>query len=293
MAISYEELTTKHPCFARGEKSNNGRIHLPISPGCNIECRFCERSINSHEKRPGVAATVISPQEAIDAVRRALEVCPEIRVAGIAGPGDTLASPYALETFRQIRDEFPQLVKCMSTNGLLLAEKAQEIIDVGIDSLTVTVNAVDPEIEAKLNDGIIWHGRHYSGVEAAEILIEQQLTGIKLVSDAGITLKVNTVLVPDINSEHIEDIARAVAEAGASIYNIIPLIPQHKLKDCREPDCMELERAILKASKYIDVFRHCQRCRADAVGIPGGVDYGSQIYIDLQRLSRKDTFSHG
>jgi len=293
MAISYEELTTKHPCFARGEKSNNGRIHLPISPGCNIECRFCERSINSHEKRPGVAATVISPQEAIDAIRRALEVCPEIRVAGIAGPGDTLASPYALETFRLIRDEFPELVKCMSTNGLLLAEKAQEIIDVGIDSLTVTVNAVDPEIEAQLNDGIIWHGKHYSGVEAAKILIEQQLTGIKLVSDAGITLKVNTVLVPDINSEHIEDIARAVAEAGASIYNIIPLIPQHKLKDCREPDCMELERAILRASKYIDVFRHCQRCRADAVGIPGGVDYGSQIYIDLQRLSRKDTFSHG
>ena len=293
MAISYEELTTKHPCFAKDANSGNGRMHLPISPSCNIECRFCERSFNTYEKRPGVTSTVISPQEAIDAIRRALEVCPAIHVAGIAGPGDTLASPYALETFRLVGKEFPQLVKCMSTNGLLLAEKAQEVIDAGVDSLTVTVNAVDPEIEAKLNDGIVWHGKHYTGVEAAEILIEQQLKGIRLISEAGITLKVNTVFVPDINSDHIEEVAKTVAEAGADIYNIIPLIPNHKLKDCREPDCMELERAILQASKYIDVFRHCQRCRADAVGIPGGEDFGSRIYIDLKRLSRKDTFSHG
>ena len=293
MAVSYEELTTKHPCFAKGANSGNGRMHLPISPTCNIECRFCDRQFNTYEKRPGVTSTVITPQEAIEAIHKALELCPEIHVAGIAGPGDTLASPYALETFRLIKKEFPQLIKCMSTNGLLLAEKAQEIIEVGIDSLTVTVNAVDPEIEAQLNDGIIWHGKHYTGVEAAKILIEQQIKGIRLVSGAGITIKVNTVLVPGINSDHIEKIAETVAEAGADMYNIIPLIPCHKLKDLREPDCMEQERAILKASKYIDVFRHCQRCRADAVGIPGGVDYGSQIYIDLKRLSRKDTFSHG
>ena len=293
MAVSYEELTTKHPCFAKGPNSGNGRIHLPISPSCNIECRFCERSFNTYEKRPGVTSTVISPQDAMVAIRKALEVCPAIHVAGIAGPGDTLASPYALETFRLIGKEFPQLIKCMSTNGLLLAEKAQEVIDAGVDSLTVTVNAVDPEIEAQLNDGVVWHGKHYTGVEAAKILIEQQLKGIELISGSGITLKINTVLVPDINTEHIETIAKTVAELGADMYNIIPLIPNHKLKDCREPDCMEIERAILRASKHIDVFRHCQRCRADAVGIPGGEDYGSMIYLNLQRLSRKDTFSHG
>ncbi len=293
MAVSYEELTTKHPCFAKGPNSGNGRIHLPISPSCNIECRFCERSFNTYEKRPGVTSTVISPQDAMVAIGKALEVCPAIHVAGIAGPGDTLASPYALETFRLIGKEFPQLIKCMSTNGLLLAEKAQEVIDAGVDSLTVTVNAVDPEIEAQLNDGVVWHGKHYTGVEAAKILIEQQLKGIELISGSGITLKINTVLVPDINTEHIETIAKTVAELGADMYNIIPLIPNHKLKDCREPDCMEIERAILRASKHIDVFRHCQRCRADAVGIPGGEDYGSMIYLNLQRLSRKDTFSHG
>ena len=149
MAISYEELTDKHPCYARGKKGTTGRIHLPISPTCNIECRFCDRRINDYENRPGVASTVIKPDEAIDVIKKSLELCPAIKVAGIAGPGDTLASDYALETFRLIKENFPDLVKCMSTNGLLLAEKADEIIATDIDSLTVTVNAVDPEIDRK------------------------------------------------------------------------------------------------------------------------------------------------
>lgn len=64
-------------------------------------------------------------------------------------------------------------------------EKAEEIIDVGIDSLTVTVNAVDPEIQAKLNGGITYHGKRYAGVEGAGILINNQLKSIKKVFSAG------------------------------------------------------------------------------------------------------------
>ena len=291
MAISYEELTDKHPCYARGKRGNTGRIHLPISPTCNIECRFCDRRINDFEQRPGVASTVIKPEESIEVIEKSLALCPEIKVAGIAGPGDTLASDHALQTFRLIKEHFPNLVKCMSTNGLLLVEKADEIIEADIDSLTVTVNAVDPEIEAKLNRGILWHGKHYTGVEAAEILIHNQLEGIRKVSAAGITIKVNTVLVIGINDEHIEEIARTVSEAGASIYNIIPLIPQNELKDYPAPTCAQIDGARVRAQKYIDVFRHCQRCRADAIGVPGEKDFGDQIWV--QRIAHKDTFSHG
>ncbi len=291
MARDFEELKLTHPCFAMGKKGTNGRIHLPVSPGCNIECRFCDRQINDYEDRPGVTGSILKPEEVTDIIKRSLDVCSDISVVGIAGPGDTLATDNALKTFRIVKENFPKLIKCMSTNGLLLPEKADEIIEVGIDSLTVTVNAVDPEIEAKLNDGIHYHGEYYSGVEAATILIRNQLEGIKKVSDSGITVKVNTVLVPGINDDHIEMIAKTVKEHGATIYNIIPLIPQHKLKDVPAPKCAEIDLARQKAEKYIDVFRHCQHCRADAIGVPGEKDYGDQIY--LRRISVKDTFSHG
>ena len=32
-------------------------------------------------------------------------------------------------------------------------------------------------------------------------------------------------------------------------------------------------------------------CRADAVGVPGGEDFGDRIY--LKRINPKETFSHG
>lgn len=290
MNNTYKDLQNSHPCFG-GRKNNAGRIHLPVSPGCNIACRFCDRVINDEEERPGVTSKVITPDESVDILKKALKICPEIKVAGIAGPGDTLASDYALETFRKVKENFPQLIKCMSTNGLLLYEKADEIIDVGIDSLTVTVNAVDSEIEAKLNKYIVYHGKRYDGIEGAKILIENQLKGIKKVTAEGITVKVNTVLVPEINGEHIEEIARTVSEAGAKIYNIIPLIPQYELSDMNAPTCRQIDAARTRAAQYIDVFRHCQHCRADAVGVPGKSEYGDKIY--QRRLNVKETFSHG
>lgn len=290
MSNTYEDLQKSHPCFG-GHKNHTGRIHLPVCPGCNIACRFCDRAVNDVEQRPGVTSRLLKPEESIEAIEKALKLCPEITVAGIAGPGDTLATDYALETFRLVKEHFPNLIKCMSTNGLLLYERAEEIIDVGIDSLTVTVNAVDPKIEAKLNKYIIYHGEKIEGTRAAEILIENQLKGIKRIADAGITIKVNTVLVPKINGSHIETVAKTVAEHGASIYNIIPLIPQYELANCREPTCAEIDAARTKAGKYIDVFRHCQRCRADAAGIPGEKEVGQQIY--QRRIAVRETFSHG
>lgn len=290
MAVSEETIYREHPCFGP-HKHNKGRIHLPVAPGCNIECRFCDRKINKTECRPGVTSAVIKPEEAVLYVRKALERCPEISVVGIAGPGDTLATGFALETFRIIKKEFPNLIRCMSTNGLLLAEKADDVVEAGIDTLTVTVNAVDPEIEAQLNNRIIYHGKIYTGVEAAQILIENQLSGIEKVSSRGVLVKVNTVLVPKINGNHIEEIACSVKDAGANIYNLIPLIPQNELKDLPAPTYEEIDSARKAAYPYINLFNHCAHCRADAVGVPGEYDIGTEIFAG--KVVAAETFSHG
>ena len=291
MPVDFEELKKKHPCFAVGEKSNSGRIHLPVSPGCNISCNFCRISLNDDEVRPGVASGIITPDEAVETVEKAVALMPELTVVGVAGPGDTLATPYALETFRKIKEKFPKMIMCMSTNGLQLLEKADEVIEVGIDTLTVTVNSVDPAIQEKINEFINWHGKRIYGREAAEILIENQLKGIEKVSAAGVTVKVNTVLIPEINRDHVPVVAKTVADLGATIYNIIPLIPQHNLDWCSAPSCEELYAVRAEAEKHIKVFRHCQRCRADAIGIPGGKDISKQIYLKEVKLD--NTFSHG
>jgi nitrogen fixation protein NifB len=295
MIKTFEEITKSHPCFclaaSNGAKPNKGRIHLPVSPGCNIACKFCKREISETAVRPGVTSNIITPEEAVEAVRKAVEICPDITVAGVAGPGDTLATPFALETFRLIGKEFPNIIKCMSTNGLLLPEKADEIAEVGIDTLTVTVNAVDPLIQSQICGEIYYHGKKYTGTQAAEILINNQIEGIKKVCEHGITVKVNTVLIPEINAAYVADVAKKVSELGAKIYNIIPLIPQNELSWCSAPDCALISKTRDEAEKYIKVFKHCQRCRADAAGTLGGENISSLIYS--KPVNAENTFSHG
>jgi nitrogen fixation protein NifB len=299
-----ERYANQHPCFAvagNGKPNNKGRIHLPVSPYCNIACRFCSRSTDSEaatELRPGLSAAVLSPVEALEVVERACALSPELTVAGIAGPGDTLASGHALDTFALVKERFPHLLRCMSTNGLLLEESLGRILEVGVHTLTVTVNDIDPQRLTLINDHVIHHGRLYRGDEAAELLIESQLRGIRAAARAGIVIKVNTVLVPGVNDMAIGEIAEAVATAGAALYNIIPLIPNALMADCPAPTCAQLDGARSAAEGRITVFRHCQHCRADAIGVPGGKDYSRQVYADIRQggapaPSFENTFSHG
>ncbi|MDR2492604.1 MAG: radical SAM protein [Coriobacteriales bacterium] len=295
----FDRLADQHPCFASGKPNNKGRIHLPVSPACNIACRFCERSLNGTEQRPGVCAGLLTPREAVELVAEALELWPELSVVGIAGPGDTLATPAALDTFALVKERFPQLLRCMSTNGLLLPDKIDRVVEVGVDTLTVTVNAVDPGRLALINDQVFYQGQRLTGEKGASLLIHKQLAGIAAAVRCGITVKVNTVLVPGVNSEHVGEIARAVAEAGAGLYNLIPLIPHAQMAHFPAPSCAQTDRARAEAERHITVFRHCQHCRADAIGIPGGRDISKQLYQKrlragaLAAASAANTFSHG
>jgi len=278
-----------HPCFNGEIHGKKGRLHLPVSPACNIQCRFCQRACNKQENRPGVAAGILPVEEAVSIVGKALELCPEITVVGVAGPGDSLASYHALAAFEKVHQAYPHLIKCLSTNGLALPGKADLLWDLGVRTVTVTVNAVEPEMVAKIVAHIVWEKKVFKGSEAGEILIHQQLEGIRQVSQKGIVVKVNTVLIPTINDQAIGEIARTVRQAGAAVHNIIPLIPQHEFRRLPPPTCEEIEAARRAGEVYLKQFRHCQHCRADACGIIGKEDLSYKLYGGR----RMETFSHG
>ncbi len=279
----------KHPCFSGEAHVKHGRIHLPVSPVCNIQCRFCKRSINKFEERPGVSRKILTPEESLEILDRALKLCPDITVVGIAGPGDTLASPHALDTFELVHEKHPELIKCMSTNGLMLEPNVRRILKVGVKTITVTVNAVDPDILTNICSHILCNGGSMTGKPAAVQLIAAQMEGIRKAAALGLIVKVNTVLVPGVNDGHIGDVAKTAAGLGAAMMNIIPLIPQFEMSHISAPDCDMLSAAREAAERHLVVFRHCRHCRADACGIPGkGIDIADRLYE-----RRVETFSHG
>lgn len=292
-APAFPALEGRHPCFSATAEGHAAasRLHLPVAPGCNIACAFCRRAFNRTEQRPGVATRRLTPDEAITIVERALTLLPNLAVVGIAGPGDPLATPHALKTFARVHERWPHLVLCLSTNGLMLPAHVEALAAAGVETVTVTVNAVNPEIQAKITPKIAWQRKRLNGAAAAEQLIANQLEGIERAAKLGLTIKINTVLIPGVNDAHIGEVARTVALLGVHLINIIPLIPQHGFAHIHEPSMIERGLARAAAAKHLRVFTHCQRCRADACGVPGLSDYSNELYGDS--LSAEPTFSHG
>jgi nitrogen fixation protein NifB len=248
-------------------------MHLAVAPKCNIKCGYCSRRHDcANESRPGVTSRLLTPAEALDKVREVMAseiMGPIIKVIGIAGPGDPLANEETFETFRLIGAEFPHLIKCMSTNGLLLPERIDELEALNLHSLTVTINALDPAVAAMIYKMINYHGKVYTGEEAGRILIANQLEGLARAAKYGMTIKVNTVFIPGVNESQIPLIAAKVKALGAYVMNVMPVIPQADFAGITPPTPEELAAVQAANEKIIGQFKHCRQCRADAVGLIG------------------------
>jgi MoaA/NifB/PqqE/SkfB family radical SAM enzyme len=190
-------------------------------------------------------------------------------VAGIAGPGDALANfEQTRETFEFIRREDPDITLCLSTNGLLLPRYITELAALGLSHLTVTVNAVDPNLGGKIISFADFDGRHLEGTEAASLLLNNQLEGLRRASEAGLACKVNCVMLKGINEGHIPELIKTVKRHGAALTNIMQLIPVEGsvFEDMPLVSNQELS-AMRKACKAIlPQMYHCRQCRADAIG---------------------------
>jgi len=256
----FAHATKAHPCFSEKMHDAVGRVHIPIAPKCNIYCNFCTRDINQDETGPKEASCAMSVDEATKHVENAINKG-SISVVGVSGPGDSLANESTFEFFKKLTKTNPNLFRCMTTNGLLLPDYAEKLAELGINTVTVTVNAIDPEIAKDIYTFINFKGKIYKGIEAAEILIKNQIEGIEKLANLGVFIKVNSVLIPGLNDEHIVEIAKEVKKRGASLMNVLPLEPQNKMKDYHKPTCAQIGEVRDKVEAVFPVFRSCSQCK--------------------------------
>ncbi|MBF0098064.1 MAG: nitrogenase cofactor biosynthesis protein NifB [Magnetococcales bacterium] len=265
----------QHPCFSEQAAHHAARMHLPVAPACNLQCRYCQRRFDcSNESRPGVVSQLMTPEEALRHTQSVAARLPQLRVVGIAGPGDPLANlPRVAATCALVRQHFPELQLCLSTNGLALPEAMRTLMQLQVRHFTITINTMDPVIGAEIYAWLYWKNRRRRGIEAARILLEQQMIGLHSLVAHGCLVKINTVLIPGINDGQIAEINRVVSAAGVFSHNIMPLIsqPEHGtyygVMGVRGPDDAQLQAARESCKGAARLMRHCQQCRADAVGM--------------------------
>ena len=262
-----------HPCFNQDAHKKYGRIHLPVAPRCNIQCNFCNRKYDCmNESRPGVTSNVLTPQQAIAYLRDVVARRPEISVMGIAGPGDPFANPdETMETLRLTRKHFPRMLLCIASNGLNVTPYIDELAELQVSHVTLTITAVDPEIGGDIYAWVRDGKRPLRGVEAAAALCARQIEALVKLKAAGITVKINTIIMPGVNDDHIPEIAKKVSALGADIMNLMPLVPVKGavFEELAPPDTMMTARLRLQCGQLLPQMTHCARCRADAVGYVG------------------------
>jgi len=264
---------SRHPCFNAAVKGSSGRVHLPVAANCNIKCNYCNRKYDCvNESRPGVTSAILSPMQACRYMGQVLKIEPRITVAGIAGPGDPFACPEeTMKTLRLIRENFPHLLLCLSSNGLAIGDYLHQIAQIGVSHVTITVNAIDPEIGQKIYSWVRDGKVIYRGIKAAELLLRRQIAAIQGLKKEGITVKVNTIIVPGVNDLHVDRVAMKMAELGVDMLNCMPMFPNRDtpFHSIPEPGRNQIEKIQAAAGKYLPQMRHCTRCRADAVGLLG------------------------
>ncbi len=276
-----------HPCYSEQAHHYYARMHVAVAPACNIQCHYCNRKYDcANESRPGVVSELLHPDQAVKKVMAVAANIPQMTVLGIAGPGDPLANPErTFQTFRELTEKAPDIKLCVSTNGLALPENVEELAKHNIDHVTITINCVDPEVGAKIYPWIFWKNKRIRGVKAAEILIQQQQKGLEMLIERGILVKVNSVLIPGVNDEHLKEVSKVVKSKGAFLHNVMPLIAEaehgtfYGVMGQRSPTAEELKSLQDACEGDMNMMRHCRQCRADAVGLLGE-DRGMEFTLD-------------
>ncbi|HMU68252.1 MAG TPA: nitrogenase cofactor biosynthesis protein NifB, partial [Cellvibrionaceae bacterium] len=257
-------------------------MHVAVAPACNIQCHYCNRKYDcSNESRPGVVSEVLTPEQAVKKTKAVAAAIPQMTVLGIAGPGDPLANPTrTFETFRMLSEQAPDIKLCVSTNGLALPDSVEELAKHNIDHVTITINCVDPEVGAKIYPWIYWNNKRIHGVKAAKILIEQQQKGLEMLVAKGILVKVNSVMIPGVNDEHLKEVSRIVKQKGAFLHNVMPLIAEaehgtfYGIMGQRGPEPEAAPRRGQQAHEVGLVATHRRAC-----GVPDGLGDGALPHL--------------
>ena len=287
MDASVWDKVKDHPCYSEEAHHYFARMHVAVAPACNIQCIYCNRKYDcANESRPGVVSEKLTPDQAVRKIIAVANEVPQLSVLGIAGPGDSCYDwKKTKATFDAIVKDIPDIKLCLSTNGLALPDHVDELMEMNVDHVTITINMVDPEIGAKIYPWIFYQNRRWTGVEASKILHERQMLGLEMLTARGILTKINSVMIPGVNDEHLLEVNKWVKQRGAFLHNIMPLISaaehgtHYGLTGQRGPKPMELKALQDKLEGGAKLMRHCRQCRADAVGLLGE-DRGQEFTLD-------------
>lgn len=169
-------------------------LRVSVIDQCNLRCMYCIPL----KRIPIVKLKEILTLEEIErVVRCAVENgVRKVRVTG----GEPLIRPGLIEFIYRLR-QIPSLNEItMTTNGILLADKARELAAAGLSRVNVSLDSLRPEVFT-----------HITGRGDLSRVIE----GIEAAERAGLVpIKINAVVMRGVNDDEIPELARLSQTRG-------------------------------------------------------------------------------
>lgn len=229
-------------------------LTLPVAPACNMMCNFCSKDSDCvcNGNSPQFLSKPMTPRQAVNWATLSAGRNRRIRVIRISGPGEPLCNHQTFEVLKRLNAEMPDYIFAVSTNGLLLKERAAELARLNVKMVDVAINAAFEETFEKLYARVMKDSNIViNSARIAGLLLESQLEGIRLCTGYGMTVKVNIVYFPGINEEDIQAIALKCREIGVSAIRIISCGSYGKLRRLRIPNIEELVNLQQKLAKIV------------------------------------------
>jgi nitrogen fixation protein NifB len=213
-----------YPCFSQ-EGLSERTLLLHVTTVCNTRCRHCGwvEGPAGREQQMGIGTTAINVDEAVQLVDRKLKGPVPPVVVEIGGPGEPLLNMSTFAVLRRLHAEYPGLELSVWTNGILLAERLEDLMRSGTKKITLSLNAATHDTAERIYERIIYRGRNLGGAEAARLLLQQQWTGLEQAVETGFDVSVCIALIPGVNEREVDLISTIAGKIGAERIIVAPL----------------------------------------------------------------------
>lgn len=167
-------------------------LRISVTDRCNFRCDYCmpiENYGHNHNFLP--KSEILSFEEITIIVESMLKLgLKKVRITG----GEPLLRKDICLLISMIRNLDSELDIAMTTNGTLLGKYANKLFQAGLNRVTVSLDAIEADLFRKLS--------------STNITPEHILSGISLAINAGLPVKVNTVIMKNYNEDQIIPLVR-------------------------------------------------------------------------------------
>ncbi len=236
-------------------------IRFSITSKCQYSCLFCDSEGYSKTQE----LTVDEITKLCKILAEILDVS-KIKFTG----GEPLCREEIIHIIKNVSDL--QLYKdiSMTTNGLLLIEKAEELYKAGLNRINVSLATLDPKI--------------YKKIYGSDSL-ERVLKGLQKAKEVGLNpIKLNFVLMKGLNENELEDMIEYCAKNDF----ILQIIELHKVSEVIGGNADFYEKHHLDIKPIIEMLE----ARAEEVKVRGSMQNRKVIMLPNSAIVETITPSH-